>query len=210
MLLPLVTVQTDSSPRVNLGQGQWLQLEKISYVDGQGNERWWERCIRKKASTASVDAVDIHAILLTPEPELLLVIQYRPAIGKYCIEFPSGLIDANEEPIISAQRELKEETGYHVPREQIQIHATPVCYEPGMTDSCCYVAYTTIDVSKASKPEPQREADEWTMQTLSLPLKGLWQKLQDLQASSVQPLLIDSRVYAFAAGQRAYQQHLVS
>lgn len=39
-------------------------------------------------------AVDIYAILKSKEDShLLLVVQYRPAIEKYAIEFPSGKKD---------------------------------------------------------------------------------------------------------------------
>ncbi|RCH87237.1 hypothetical protein CU097_000524, partial [Rhizopus azygosporus] len=132
---PLVPIETSKSSET-LGQGDWLALERIEFIDKQGTKRNWERCIRRKSHSNKVDAVDIHAIILTPEPELLLVIQYRPAIKRYCLEFPSGLIDANDDdPLISAQRELKEETGYVVPKEEMRLAKLPLAYEPGLTDS---------------------------------------------------------------------------
>lgn len=45
-------------------------------------------------------------------PEILLQKQFRPPVGKICIEVPAGLIDAGETPAQCALRELKEETGY--------------------------------------------------------------------------------------------------
>lgn len=44
--------------------------------------------------------------------KLLLERQYRYPIGKVMIEFPAGKLDRNENPLVGAQRELKEETGY--------------------------------------------------------------------------------------------------
>jgi len=38
--------------------------------------------------------------------------QFRPPVGKVCIEVPAGLIDEGETPEEAAVRELKEETGY--------------------------------------------------------------------------------------------------
>ena len=44
--------------------------------------------------------------------KLLLERQYRYPMRKVMIEFPAGKLDAGENPLVAAQRELKEETGY--------------------------------------------------------------------------------------------------
>ena len=44
--------------------------------------------------------------------KLLLERQYRYPMGKVMIEFPAGKLDPGENPLVAAQRELKEETGY--------------------------------------------------------------------------------------------------
>ncbi|KAG0746461.1 hypothetical protein G6F57_006837 [Rhizopus arrhizus] len=200
----LVSVKT-LKPAYSLGKGDWLELERIEFKDDRNIQRSWERCIRKKSQTSKIDAVDIHAIILTPEPELLLshAALCRPAIECYCIEFPSGLVDANDDdPITSAQRELKEETGYTVPKEKITLVNSPLPYEPGLTDSCCYVVKTVIDAKDilSSSVIPEPEADEWSLQTLSLPLKGLLEYLLELEKSNEGQLMIDSRVYSLASG----------
>ncbi len=44
--------------------------------------------------------------------QLLLERQFRYPLGKTMIEFPAGKLDHGESPLVAAQRELKEETGY--------------------------------------------------------------------------------------------------
>jgi ADP-ribose pyrophosphatase len=54
----------------------------------------------------------LAALAITPEGRILLVRQYRPAIERFSLELPAGLLDAGEEPAEAMVRELREETGY--------------------------------------------------------------------------------------------------
>lgn len=54
----------------------------------------------------------LTALATTPEGRILLVRQYRPAIERYSLELPGGLLDQGEDPAIGVARELLEETGY--------------------------------------------------------------------------------------------------
>lgn len=45
-------------------------------------------------------------------PEVLLQKQFRPPVGRVCIEVPAGLVDAGESAEEAAVRELREETGF--------------------------------------------------------------------------------------------------
>jgi ADP-ribose pyrophosphatase len=51
-------------------------------------------------------------VAMTNEGRLLLVNQYREAIGEYVLEIPAGKLEAGEAPETCASRELEEETGY--------------------------------------------------------------------------------------------------
>ena len=55
-------------------------------------------------------AVAILALL--DDGRVILERQYRYPIAKACIEIPAGKLDPNENPLLCAQRELEEETGY--------------------------------------------------------------------------------------------------
>lgn len=51
-------------------------------------------------------------LAMTPDSRVLLVRQYRPAIERFSLELPAGVVDPNEDPPETATREVLEETGY--------------------------------------------------------------------------------------------------
>jgi ADP-ribose pyrophosphatase len=59
--------------------------------------------------------------------ELYMVRQYRKPIEKISLEIPAGKLDAGEEPLECAIRELKEETGVEAEKVKhlFSIHSTP-------------------------------------------------------------------------------------
>jgi len=44
--------------------------------------------------------------------DLVMVEQYRPAIGEFCLELPAGLVEDGESFTTAGARELREETGF--------------------------------------------------------------------------------------------------
>ena len=72
----------------------------------------WEYVSRSRGIRAAV-------ILAVEDGHVLLVEQYRVPLGCNCIELPAGLIgdhDDGEDALVSAARELEEETGYRAER----------------------------------------------------------------------------------------------
>jgi ADP-ribose pyrophosphatase len=51
-------------------------------------------------------------IPITSEGKILMVKQWRRAVGKILIELPAGTLEEGEPVAVCAQRELQEETGY--------------------------------------------------------------------------------------------------
>ena len=99
-----------TSPQLTLAGSR---LKKLTYIDQGGQERVWEVATRKTRGKAGVDVVAIGNIILRPShpPSTILVLQYRPPCNAICVEWPAGLIDAEETPEEAAVRELRE-TGY--------------------------------------------------------------------------------------------------
>lgn len=54
----------------------------------------------------------INVVAVTKTGEMLLVRQYRHALGQTNFEIVAGVVEKGEEPLVAAQRELLEETGF--------------------------------------------------------------------------------------------------
>jgi len=73
----------------------------------------------------------VSVVAITPDACVVLIRQYRHAAGDFVLELPGGAVDpsdASEEQ--SAQRELKEETGFIAPRWQktASLYANPATH----------------------------------------------------------------------------------
>ncbi len=132
--------------RNTLFKGNWLKFEEIVYKDFKGSVRSWENVKRTPDRGAAV----IIAVL-RPSSRLVLIRQYRPPTDKYIIEFPAGLIDDGEDCIVSAVRELKEETGYV---GKVVTSTAPVYSSPGLTDETVSIVFIDVDENDPQNINP--------------------------------------------------------
>jgi len=67
----------------------------------------------RKTTREVVEHSDCIAVVVVDDQgNLLLVRQFRHAVGKFLLEIPAGGVDPGEEPIDCVRRELQEEIGY--------------------------------------------------------------------------------------------------
>ena len=71
---------------------------------------------------------------------VILIRQYRHAVGGYIYEIPAGKLHPGEDPLVCAQRELEEEIGY---KAGILDHVTSAFTTPGFTDEVIHIYKAT-------------------------------------------------------------------
>jgi len=88
------------------------------------------------------------AVVIIPQLEdsrLVLIAQYRFAVGETLLEFPAGTLETGEAPLDCARRELIEETGYRAEHWR----ALGIMYpSPGFCDEKQYLFVATGLVPK--------------------------------------------------------------
>ena len=95
------TETTVASQRVYEGRLVNLRVDTVRLENG----RLTEREIVEHPGAVAVVALD-------EDDNAILVRQFRKAAEKKLLEIPAGTLEAGEDPIACARRELKEETGY--------------------------------------------------------------------------------------------------
>ena len=141
-----------------------------------GREQHYETIIGKSPGAVM--------ILAMPDPETFLLIrEYAAAHENYFLGFPKGAMDAGEEPLAAANRELMEEVGFgaHSLTHLAKWSLSPAYFE------------ATMDIVLAKKLYPQKlEGDE------PEPLQVIPWKLNNIEGLLQHPEFHESRSVAAA------------
>ncbi len=77
----------------------------------------------------------VNVIPITPNNEVVLVRQYRHGIQDLTLEIPGGVVDGDDTPGSTAERELLEETGYRPEKMTLLGYVHP---NPAIQNNRCY------------------------------------------------------------------------
>lgn len=88
----------------------------------------------------------------TAARDVVLVRQYRHAVGKLLLEIPAGGLEPGESPQVAAGRELAEETGYIAGRIE---HVSTFYTTPGFTNEALHL-FRALDL-KSGPAQPDED-----------------------------------------------------
>ncbi|KAK3369470.1 NUDIX hydrolase domain-like protein [Lasiosphaeria ovina] len=192
---PLITRVSD----LPTSEARWVTLKKIEYVDQVGKARTWEVAMRKtRAAKAGVDAVAMGNVLVHPSrpPATLIVIQYRPPLDAYTVEWPAGLVDEGETAEEAAVREFKEETGY----DCSVVSVSPVqAADPGMSNANMQLVMVEVQVPEEDREQPQQRLEDGEhIETVIVPLAEFYDRL--VEYAKRPRTIVAAKLFHFAHG----------
>ncbi|MDR1498030.1 MAG: NUDIX hydrolase [Puniceicoccales bacterium] len=99
----------------------------------------------------------VLALPLTTDGRLVLVRQFRAGVGELSWEPPGGIMEANEEPVEAAIRELAEETGYT--GENARIIGTCAPNPAIFNNTSHFVIVENCRLTRPIAPDPNEELE---------------------------------------------------
>ena len=104
-------------------------LENVTLPNGAVKDR---EIVRHPGAAAMVPLLD--------DGRVVLIKQYRHAVGEFVWEIPAGTLEPEEAPVACAKRELVEETGYEAAKFE---KLTEILPAPGYTDEHIHIFLAT-------------------------------------------------------------------
>jgi len=145
-----------ASRRIYTGRVLNLDIDTVRFPDGSVGDL---EMIRHSGASAVVPFLSEPS---GPDPQLLLIRQYRHAADGFLYEVPAGRLGPGEAPEACAERELLEETGCTT--EQLK-YLTTIYTTPGFTDERIHLFIATGLIRGPTR----HESDEFiTVEAMSM------------------------------------------
>lgn len=146
--------------RIYTGRAISLDVDRVRVPSGRETTR---EIVRHPGSVVIVPILE--------DGRLLLIRQFRYAVGEVLWELPAGTLDrAAESPEACARRELEEETGYCADR---LIRLGEFFTAPGFTDECMHVFQ-----AEGLHPTQQRLDSDEVIEVSPLPWEAVREKVR--------------------------------
>ncbi|MEH6943028.1 NUDIX hydrolase [Bacillus sp. JJ722] len=117
--------KTLTSESIYNGRVISLQVDEVELPNGEKGKR---ELVKHPGAVA--------IIAITQDNKIVMVEQYRKALERSIIEIPAGKLELGEEPVVTAIRELEEETGYV---SESMEHIVSFYTSPGFADELLHV-----------------------------------------------------------------------
>lgn len=112
------------------------------------------------------DSVTI--VPLDSDGNIIFVVQHRVGAGASLLELPAGVLENDEDPLVSAVREIREEIG--MAARDVRLLGR-FYLAPGYTDE-----YMTIFLATGLYPSPLDPDDDEFLDVITMPVEAAYQK----------------------------------
>ncbi|WP_202076803.1 NUDIX domain-containing protein [Caldalkalibacillus salinus] len=133
------TERTIGSQSIYEGKIIRVQVDDVQLPNGHTSKR---ELVKHPGAVAIVP--------FTADEKMVLIRQFRKPLEKEIYEIPAGKLESGEDPVICAQRELAEETGYQT---EHMSYITSFYTSPGFADEILYLYEATALISGEAQPD---------------------------------------------------------
>ncbi len=201
---PLFSVT--SSQRVFDGAVTAVRIDDVVMPDGNTAKR---EVVEHDNAVAIValDSADGAGAAADPDPNVVLIEQYRHPLGRRLWELPAGLMDVHGEGAQqTAARELVEETGYAAANWSVLVDVAP---SPGFSEEIVRIFLAT-DLTHLGRPDPG-DHEEAELRVVLVPLSTAVQAVLDgriVNGMAVSGILAAERTLREGPVERTYNGDL--